>query len=107
MGPICGCPLLVPFCGPSPFGMLRLPVLICLKGVSLGNLLLAAVPFRICVGAPLLNMLGGRGRGPRLAGGYRCRTVNVGSRVEQIEGRGGRRADCSLPREKSDGLQEG
>jgi hypothetical protein len=79
MGPKCGWPLLDPFCGPSPFGILRLPVLMCLKGISLDVLLLVAAPFRICVGAPLLNILGGCGRRPHLAGGSRCRTVNVGS----------------------------
>jgi hypothetical protein len=61
---ICGCPLLDPFCGASPFGIFRLPVLICLKGVSLGIPLLGTLPFRRCGGAPLLNILRG--------GSHRC-----------------------------------
>lgn len=93
IGPICGCPLLVPFCGPRPFGTLRFPLLACLKGVSTETLLPAATPFRICVGAPLLNMLGGCcGRQPAWRGDDGCRPLNVGSRPGKSRGAASERA---------------
>lgn len=58
IGPmICGWPLLVPFCDPRPFGIFKLPVLMCLKGASRGIPLLVVLLLRRCGGAPLLNIL--------------------------------------------------
>jgi hypothetical protein len=53
---ICGCPLPAPFCDPNPFGMFKLPVLMCLKGGSRDIPLPEALPFRKCGDGPLLNI---------------------------------------------------